>query len=190
MAMDRKFWLLVGREFEKNSVKYLYLVSNVRERKKIPYAQFWNFSKGNAVLNAEPSGDSLRGIGIDLNMLPRYKRVKGGVAQCGGLSEAIVVRQAQPQIRAYVEKVSAAEKQKQLSQSRLSASTGAEPNHTTVTVVGAGAAGICKLDRPCSQGTFTKEPMQREGGMESAATSGTLAVLFPDEEVTYFSGQQ
>lgn len=182
--MDRKFWLLVGREFEKNSVKYLYLVSNVRERKKIPYAQFWNFSKGNAVLNAEPSGDSLRGIGIDLNMLPRYKRVKGGVAQCGGLSEAIVVRQAQPQIRAYIEKVSAAEKQKQLSQSRLSASTGAEPNHTTVTVVGA------KRDRPCSQGTFKKEPMQREGGMESAATSGTLAMLFPDEEVTYFSGQQ
>lgn len=182
--MDRKFWLLVGREFEKNSVKYLYLVSNVRERKKIPYAQFWNFSKGNAVLNAEPSGDSLRGIGIDLNMLPRYKRVKGGVAQCGGLSEAIVVRQAQPQIRAYVEKVSAAERQKQLSQSRLSASTGAEPNHTTVTVVGA------KLDRPCSQGTFKKEPMQREGGVESAATSGTLAMLFPDEEVTYFSGQQ
>lgn len=162
---DKKFWLLVGREFSKGSVKYLYLLSSDRERRRMPYEQFWVFAKGNAVLNAQPSDGSLRGIGIDLNRLPRYKRSKTGVVQCGGLSEALIVRQAQPQIRLYL-------------------------NSDT----------SCPTYRPNLQASPEpreeyasqeyRKGVQRPASTETGAEASTMALLFPDEEVTYWVGRQ
>lgn len=159
---NKKFWLLVGREFSKGRVKFLYLLSSERERRKIPYEQFWVFAKGNAVLNAQPSDDSLRGIGIDLNCLPRYKRSKTGVVQCGGLSEALIVRQAQPQIRLY-----------------LNSSTSC-PTYPS---------GSLTPPEPREDQEYRKG-VQRPASTETGAEASAIARLFPDEEVTYWMGRQ
>lgn len=100
-----EIWLLVGREFEGSSVKHYFVKSNNGGCKQLTYKQFVGFANQHNVINAKVSGQGgLKGVGVDLNLIPRYKRVNGQLIQYGGVREAEIVRLAQPVIQKLYEK--------------------------------------------------------------------------------------
>lgn len=101
----QEIWLLVGREFEGSSVRHYFVKSNNGVCKQLTYKQFVGFANQHNVINARVSGQGgLKGVGIDLNLMPKYKRVNGQLMQYGGVQEAEVIRLAQPLIQKLYEK--------------------------------------------------------------------------------------
>lgn len=101
----KELWLLVGREFDGNYVKHYFVRSNNGACKQLTYKQFVGFANQHNVINAKVSGQGgLKGVGVDLNLIPRYKRVNGQLIQYGGVQEAEIVRLAQPVIQKLYEK--------------------------------------------------------------------------------------
>ena len=101
----QEIWLLVGREFEGSSVRHYFVKSNNGGCKQLTYKQFVGFANQHNVINAKVSGQGgLKGVGVDLNFIPKYKRVNGQLVQYGGVQEAEIVRLAQPVIQKLYEK--------------------------------------------------------------------------------------
>ena len=89
-----EFWLVVGREMNKNQLKHLIIKSNTGQMRQMTQHQLHDFSKKNRVINIKFAGDQMQGVGISLLSIPTYKKNDMGfMEQVSGTSEQQIITQ-------------------------------------------------------------------------------------------------